>query len=77
MFDYTIKSNNSVTAFKNACEMIEHKLFPVEKVSLLIDVDGSTIQEYHKENKTITVYDDYDIGAVYIKSEIELKFLKS
>lgn len=77
MFDYTIESNNSTTAFKKACEEIEHNLSPINKEKLLIDVDGSTIQEYHKEDKAVIVYDDYDIGAVYIKSEIELKFLKS
>lgn len=77
MFDYTIESNNSTTAFKKSCEAIEHNLSPIDKENLLVDVDGSTIQEYHKDNKAVIVYNDYDVGAVYVKSEIELKFLQS
>ena len=42
------------------------------KNKLLIDVDGSLIQTYKYNGKDIDVYDDYDVGAVYVKSEIDL-----
>ncbi len=37
-----------------------------------MDVDGSTIQIYRKDDKEVVVYDDYDVGAVFIKSDVDL-----
>lgn len=72
MFDYTIHNDNSVDEFKKACSEIE-KAFPgAAKQKLLVDVDGSTIQTYTLDGKDIDVYDDYEVGAVYVKSEVEL-----
>lgn len=72
MFDYTISTENSPKKFKNACNKIEH-LFPdAKKNKILVDVDGSTIQTYTKDEKDIDVFDDYEIGAVFVKSELDL-----
>lgn len=38
----------------------------------LLDVDGSMIQTYTINDKDIDVHNDYEIGAVYVKSEIML-----
>lgn len=77
MLDYTIYGDNSVDKFKNTCREIE-KAFPeAVKQKLLVDVDGSTIQTYTLGDKDIDVYDDYEVGAVYVKSEIELNVFKS
>lgn len=71
-YDYTICRNNSPQVFIEACAQIE-TLFPnLEKKKLLIDVDGSTIQVYEKAEKKVVVYDDYDVGAVYALSDINL-----
>ena len=77
MFDYTVNSKNSTTDFKKICNEIEHNLAPNYKGKLLIDVDGSTIQEYKKNDKSVVVYNDYEIGAVYVKSDMQLDFVKS
>lgn len=71
-YDYTIAPNNNSFAFSNACKKIK-RYFPtaIEK-ELLVDVDGSKIQEYVSFGESIVVYDDYDIGAVYIKSQKNL-----
>lgn len=72
MFDFTIHPDNNPTEFKQACSKIE-TLFPKAiKSKLLVDVDGSTIQTYLQDGKEIKVYDDYDIGAVFVRSEIDL-----
>lgn len=72
MFDFTIHPDNSPTEFKQACNKIE-ALFPKAiKRKLLVDVDGSTIQLYSQDGNEISVYDDYDVGAVFVKSEIDL-----
>ena len=38
----------------------------------IIDVEGSTIQNFFKEGKEIIVYNDYDIGAVVVKSKVDM-----
>ena len=72
MYDYNIWTENSPQKFKNICKIIEIEFPNIEKEELLIDVDGSTIQTYRQHGKTINVFDDYDIGAVFVKSEIDL-----
>ena len=73
MFDYTVYQNNSTDEFKKACNKIK-EAFPNATIQkLLVDVDGSTIQTFTQDGKDIDVYDDYEVGAVYVKSEIELK----
>ena len=76
MYDYNICSDNSTEKFKMTCRKIENYFPNAEKRKLLVDVDGSTIQTYTVDGKDIDVYDDYDIGAVYVLSKIELPFIE-
>lgn len=69
-YDYTIYKDNSPAEFKKACLKIEKFLPDAKKSKLLIDVDGSTIQTYMQDDMVINVYDDYDVGAVYVESDI-------
>ena len=57
----------------SACVTIEKKYPDNKKRSLLVDVDGTTIQIYYINNKKVTVYDDFEVGAVYVLSELDLK----
>ena len=75
MFDYTIYPDNSPERFLDTCQMIETELKQVKKQEILIDVDGSTYQEYTYNAEKITVFDDYEVGAVYIVSSMNLDFL--
>ena len=75
MFDYTVHSNNSPTIFKEICNKIKEAFPNAIMHKLLVDVDGTTIQTFTLNEKDIDVYDDYEVGAVYIKSEIELNIL--
>ena len=77
MFDYNIFPNNNPLEFKKACEKIEQAFPEANKKALLTDVDGTTIQTYTCNGKDIDVYDDYDVGAVFIKSEIDLTLIFS
>lgn len=72
MFDYTVCKENSPKEFKTTCKSIEQNFPFAKKQKLLVDVDGSTIQTYTENGKDIDVFDDYDVGAVYIKSEVNL-----
>ena len=71
-YDYTIYPDNSPEKFKETCKIIEEKYPNALKSELLVDVDGSTIQTYTEDGKDIDIYDDYDFGAVYVKSAIDL-----
>lgn len=75
MFDYNIFPDNSPSEFRKTCERIEQAFPKATKKALLTDVDGTTIQTYTYNGKDIDVYDDYDIGAVFIKSEIALNLI--
>lgn len=72
-FDIPIFPDNSPKEFKNACEKIERAFPDMEKAPLLVDVDGSTIQVYKQGNEEAVVYDNYDVGAVYVMSDIDIR----
>lgn len=74
-YDYTVYPDNSIDKFREACKKIERRFTNAIRKKMLEDVDGSTIQEYVLDNKSIIVYDDYDIGAVFVKSDINLNSL--
>ena len=71
-YDYTISKENDPEEFKRICSLLEHRLEGYDKAPLLVDVDGSTIQIFSKGETEILVFDDYDIGAVFVKSDIDL-----
>jgi len=74
-FDYNIHPDNSPRLFKQTCMQIE-KAFPTaKKRDLLTDVDGTTIQSFEHNGKGIKVFDDYDVGAVFVESDIDLSHL--
>lgn len=72
MFSYTISKAASEKEFKKACRLLEERLEGIKKDKMLEDVDGTVIQVYRKKSDTIKVYNDYEVDAVYIDSEIEL-----
>lgn len=73
MYDFTVCPDNSPEEFKRACSRIEKEFPSAKKQKLLVDVDGSTIQTYIVDGRDINIYDDYEVGAVFVKSEIDLK----
>lgn len=74
LYSYTLCPDNSPSAFRAACEKIERTMSHLAKQPLLTDVDGSTIQTYEgADGRRIAVYDDYDVGAVYVLSDFDPK----
>lgn len=73
-YSYNIKPETDEEAFFETCKTIEKGLFGLKKEKLLVDVDGTFIQIYYmgKEEK-IVVYDDYDVDAVYVNSNVDLE----
>jgi len=73
MYSYTVSKTANNKEFLKACHLIESNFKGISKKNVLIDVDGSAIQVYHKNDSKIKVYNDYEVDAVYVDSEIELK----
>ena len=73
-YSYTLCPDNSPSAFRAACEKIESTMPHLAKQPLLTDVDGATVQTYEGvDGWRIVVYDDYDVGAVYMLSDFDPK----
>lgn len=73
MFSYTVAKTADEKAFVKACRSIESRFKGISKNKALTDVDGSVIQIYHEGNNSIKVYNDYEVDAVYVDSDIDLK----
>lgn len=71
MFSYSICKDADNDEYLKACEKLETAL-PVQKVEVLVDVDGSVYATYSYQGKKIEICDDYYVGAVYCDSEIDL-----
>ena len=72
MFTYAISPDTDNKIFLESCVKIEANIKTSTKEDILIDVDGSLIQIYVVEGKKIKLHNDFLVGAVYIKSEIDL-----
>lgn len=74
-FDYNIHSNADNDIFLKICGKICEKYPQIVLGKLLNDVDGSAHQIYYVDGEEIAVSNDYYIGAVYVKSNIDLSEL--
>lgn len=72
MYSYNVAKSVDKEAFNKACADIESQFRDIEKEKLLVDVDGTQIQIYSKGSSRIKVYNDYEVDAVYVDSEISL-----
>lgn len=72
MFEYVICNQASKEIFDKQCEALEKNITNIKKGGLIQDVDSSLLQYYYYDEKRIIVYNDEDIGAVFVKSEIDL-----
>ncbi len=72
MYSYNIAKNADKKAFNHACTLIETKIKDIKKEKLLEDVDGTQIQIYNAPGGKIKVFNDYEVDAVYIDSEVDL-----
>ena len=72
MYKYNVLKYADSEIFNSVCRKIENAVEALQKEDVITDVDGSAIQIYKKDGKTIKVYNDYEVDAVYIDSEIEI-----
>lgn len=72
MFSYTIAKNADKKAFNHTCALIETKATDIDKERIIEDVDGTQIQIYNTPSGKIKVYNDYEVDAVYVDSDVNL-----
>lgn len=72
MFDYTILPYADDEIFNEVLNFFENKFPDIHKEELLVDVDDTAIQIYANEGKHIKFYNDYEVDAIYIESDIDL-----
>lgn len=73
MYEYSICDVFDEEIFIRQCRTLEKTIAPLVKEELLVDVDGSQIQRYRYQEKSIIVYNSTIENEVYVKSEIELE----
>ncbi len=72
MYEYVICNQADEEIFRKQCAALEKRLPRIQKTQFLHDVDDSKMQGYSLNGKSIEVYNDYNIGEVRIKSQIDL-----
>ena len=75
MFTYTVSLNADREIFRRTCLEIE-KYREIKRKELIEDVDGSQIAVFEASDGIIKVFNDYEVDAVYVDSEIDLKDCK-
>lgn len=73
MFEYNICNQADEEIFNKQCDALEKHIPNLEKGNLLVDVDGSKTQMYALNSKGITVHNSFYVGAVFVKSEIDIR----
>lgn len=71
-YSYTLCPEISNEVFIDTCQKIEQRWPEFRKERLLIDVDGTVLQIYYQGQNEVVVYNDVEVGAVYIESDIDL-----
>ena len=72
MFQYNICTEPDREIFIRQCRALEKHIPGLIKCDLLEDADGSEFQIYKLNDKEIVVHNSYDIGAVFIESDIDI-----
>lgn len=72
-YDYTICTEFDEDIFNRQCKALEQHIHGIKKGLFLHDVDNSKLQYYDIGGKELRVVNDFQIGAVYIDSDIELR----
>ena len=72
MFEYNICNMPDEEIFTRQCSALEKHIPNIFKKELLEDVDGSKTQLYKIGINNVSVHNSEYIGAVFIKSDIDL-----
>ena len=72
MYTYNISHEADSEVFRSVCKTTEEAYPAARKMEMLIDVDGTEIQDYYVDGCRIRVQNDMEVGAVYVETELDL-----
>lgn len=72
-YDYTICTEFNEDIFSMQCSALEENIPGIKKGLFLHDVNDTKIQFYSVDGNEIKIVNDFDVDAVYIDSDIELR----
>lgn len=72
MYEYTIKNYADSKTFNDFCLLLMNDTENIERIQSINDFDRMQIQSFKTPNGAIKVYNDYEVDAVYVDSEIKL-----
>lgn len=76
-YSYTICDCYDSEIFMKQCKTFEEKIPGIKKIDSYVDVDGTEVCKYSIEGKEVVIKNDYQVGAVYVDSCVELtKYFK-
>jgi len=71
-YDYIVNSIPNEELYYKQCAELEKRLPGIQKLDELQDVDGSRLQKYLFNGKSIRVINDFYLNDVHVVSEIQL-----
>lgn len=77
MKSYSVWPKASMGRFQEACAKVEKHIPELHNEGRLEDVDGSVIQVYTLNGRGLTVKNNYEDNAVYIRTEVDLEAILS
>lgn len=73
MYQYTICNQPDEKIFRKQCSALEKHISGLRLLENLQDVDGSLIRIYDKDGAMIKIMNHFDLGGIFIDSDIELE----
>lgn len=73
MYQYTICNQPDEEIFWKQCSALEKHIPGLRLIDDLQDVDGNLIRIYDKDGAKIKVMNHFDLGGIFIDSEIKLE----
>lgn len=73
MYHYLVYPATNEKLFYKQCARLEERIAGLKNLRLLEDPDGTLIQLYRHPKGEVDVYNDEDVGMLYVKSGFDLK----
>ena len=76
LFSYNIHPEYDYDEYKKAAVILDNILLPKMEVEEIVDpLDGTRVRTYSNGNEKVKLFCDWDIGAVFVDSDIAIEKL--
>lgn len=74
MFDYNLSTEYDPALFAEVAKTLD-SLLTMKKEAVLRDVDDTLVQRYSDGENSVVLRADTEVGATYVKSDIDLSHI--